>query len=440
METFSDMPAARPYAAALPGSASRGSASPRSALSTSALSTSGTRHVEWIVVFLLFITAFVDLPPRLGRVGSASVGGALSVVQLMLAIGGLFAMGAWPLRLVRQMIPYALFLVWMVASITWGPPQMAGLQNAVVYGLFGVTVMLGGTLAAHAPDRIDGLFARGIRWIDVITLAAVAISLVGIGLPIAGEREWYIGSRSTALAGLLPLSWHLAHRSVTRGAGAKAALWLSAIVVSLSRMAIAVGIVFALVVTLLRRRPHAGLFRGRFTTIAAILCVVAALVTFVRPLRDRLFTGDLGWQVGTVGINVSGRANMWATVIESAERSPLIGQGLGTSQLAIADAFELGHPHNDYLRLWHDLGIVGLGLFVASIVTWLWRLFTEWRAAARLGHPLAPLKLSATLALLGLLLVAITDNAIIYAFVMCPFGLLVGAGLAAPVTTDRSAS
>jgi O-antigen ligase len=274
----------------------------------------------------------------------------------------------------------------------------------------------------------------------VITLAAVAISLVDIGLPIAGETSWYIGSRSTALVALMPLSWHLAHRSVARGARAKAAVWLSAIVLSLSRAAIGVGILYVLLVTLIRRPQYAGLFRGRFSRIVAILCVVAALVTFVRPLRDRVFTGDLGWQVGTVGINVSGRANMWATVIESAQRQPLIGQGLGTSQLAIADAFELGHPHNDYLRLWHDLGVIGLLLFAASLLMWLGRLFTDWRAAVRLRHPLAPLKLSATLALLGLLLAAITDNAIIYPFVMSPLGLLIGAGLGAPVPNEKDVS
>jgi O-antigen ligase len=418
-------------ASGLPASASRVSA---------AIPMTGARHVEWIAGLLLFITAFVDLPARLGSVGGASAMGALSVVQLFLALGGLVAIGAWPSLLVRQMLPYALFLVWMVASIAWRPPQMAGLQNAVVYGLFGVTVMLGGTLAAHEPDRIDGLIGRGIRWIDGITLTAIAVSLVIIGLPIAGETSWFVGSRSTALVALLPLSWHLTHRLVARGARLKAGVWLSAIVLSLSRAAIGVGIVYVLLITLSRRKPHAGLFRGRLSRIVAIVCVVAALVTFVRPLRDRVFTGDLGWQVGTVGINVSGRANMWATVIESAERSPLIGQGLGTSQLAIADAFELGHPHNDYLRLWHDLGIVGLLFFVASLVGWLWRLFSDWRVAARQQHPLAPLKLSATLALLGLLLVAITDNAIIYPFVMSPLGLLIGAGLGAPGPDDRGVS
>jgi O-antigen ligase len=423
MYTLSDIPAAQPRIAARP--------------------VSDTRHVQWIASLLLFIAAFVDMPAQLGRVGSASVMGALSVVQLFVALCGLIAIGAYPRRLLQQMLPYALFLVWMAASMAWAPPQMAGMQNAVVYSLFGATVLLGGTLAAHDPDRIDRLIGRGIGWIDVITLTAIAVSLVIIGLPIAGETSWYVGSRSSALLALLALSWHLAHRSEVPGARVKAALWLAAIVLSLSRAAIAVGVVFVLLITLSRGRRYAGLFRGRLARIVAITCVVAALVTFVRPLRDRLFTGDLGWQVGTVGINVSGRANMWATVIESAEQSPIVGQGLGTSQLAIADAFELGHPHNDYLRVWHDLGIVGLLLFAASLVRWLGRLFTDWRTAARHRHPLAPLKLSATLALLGLVLAAITDNAIIYPFVMSPLGLLVGAGLGAsvsPGSMERSVS
>jgi O-antigen ligase len=420
MYALSDIPAARPHAAARP--------------------VSETRHVEWIAVMLFFIAAFVDMPPRLGSVGGASVMGALSVVQLFIAIGGLLAIGAYPRIVLGQMLPYGLFLGWMAATMAWAPPQMAGFQNAVVYGMFGVTVLLGGTLAGHDPDRIDGLIGRGIGWIDVIALPAVALSLIVIGLPIAGETSWFVGSRSVALIALLPLSWHLAHRSEVRGAGVRAALWLAATVLSLSRTAIAVAFVFVLLAILTRRRHYAGLLSGRFAKIAAIFCVIAALVTFVRPLRDRLFTGDLGWQVGSIGINVSGRANMWATVTESAERSPLIGQGLGTSQLAIADAFELAHPHNDYLRLWHDLGVVGLLLFVVSLVRWLGRLFIDWRAATRHRHPLAPLKLAAALALFGLLLAAITDNAIIYPFMMSPLGLLVGAGLGAPLSIRSTGS
>jgi O-antigen ligase len=317
---------------------------------------------------------------------------------------------------------------------------MAGLQNAVVYGLFGMTVLLGGTLAAHDPDRIDSLIGRGIAWMDRITLVLVVASVIVIGLPVADEAPWFVGARSMALLAFVPLSWHLAHRSEERGAGVKAVLWLLAIALSLSRTALAVGIVYVLLATLIRRRPYAGLFGSRLAKIGAILCVVAALVTFVQPLRDRFFTGDLGWQVGTVGINVSGRATMWTTVIESGARSPVVGQGLGTSQLAIAAALELGHPHNDYLRIWHDLGVVGLLLFVVSLIGWQVRLVADWRASARQRHPLAPLKLSATLALLGLLLAAITDNAIIYPFVMGPLGLLVGAGLGFPVSSDRGTS
>jgi O-antigen ligase len=405
---------------------------------THVLPVAATRRVEWIAGLLLLIPAFVDIPQRVSSVGGASGMGALTVVQLLLTVAGLVAVGAYPQRLLAQMVPYALFLGWVFASVSWGPPQMAGMQNAVVYALFGVAVLLGGTIAAREPARIDGVIGRGIGWIDVITLSVIAVSLVAIGLPVAGEQQWFVGSRSVALLGLLPLSWHLAHRRVVPGAGTRALLWLSAIVLSLSRTAIAVGILYVVIVTLTRRRSHPGLFGGRWSRVIVIVSIVAALVTFVRPLRDRVFTGDLGLQVGAVGINVSGRANMWAAVTESAERSPVIGQGLGTSQLAISDAFELGHPHNDYLRLWHDLGVIGLLLFVVSLTRWLGILIRDWRAADRRRNRIAPLKLASALALLGLLLAATTDNAIIYPFVMSPLGLLIGAGLGAPSrTTER---
>ena len=81
----------------------------------------------------------------------------------------------------------------------------------------------------------------------------------------------------------------------------------------------------------------------------------------------------------------------------------------------------LEHVHNDYLHLLVDFGIVGTGLWIASVLVLLRRLL------ARRGSPVAG---AAALALIGAAAMGVTDNPMVYGFVTAPIGLLVGVSLA----------
>jgi O-antigen ligase len=89
----------------------------------------------------------------------------------------------------------------------------------------------------------------------------------------------------------------------------------------------------------------------------------------------------------------------------------------------------VGHPHNDYLRLWHDLGLVGLGLFVLALASWGLILARGVYPAVTRGGQAAYMELAGLLALLALTLAIVTDNALVYPAVMAPMGILIGAGL-----------
>ena len=121
---------------------------------------------------------------------------------------------------------------------------------------------------------------------------------------------------------------------------------------------------------------------------------------------------------------------MWSATITSALDSPIVGQGMGSSQQLIERLFpRLGHPHNDYLRVWHDLGAVGVALLIAAMASWVRVLCHDWYEAERVGTRCAIFELSAMLLLVGLMLVMVPDNALIYSFIMGPAGILIGCGL-----------
>jgi O-antigen ligase len=95
----------------------------------------------------------------------------------------------------------------------------------------------------------------------------------------------------------------------------------------------------------------------------------------------------------------------------------------------------IGQPHNDYLRLLHDYGLVGTTLWVIGYAFLLARTWRAWHSTAMVSQEQKRdpgeqrVHAAAFLALAGVAIAMITDNAIVYLFLMGPLGVLVGLSL-----------
>jgi O-antigen ligase len=388
--------------------------------------------LHWLVGIPLFISAFVALP-KLLDLGPISGMGALTVAQVILLGLGILVSSSYPKRLLLRAVPYGCFIVWAAISPLWAAPSFQGVQNAIVYLLFGFALILAGTLAARNPSLMENLIGRAAGWVDCIALGLVLRDALANGLPNDPEEGWLVGPRPLAVLGLVMLSWHLSRWYFgSRRSRLLIALWLFAIVLSMSRAAIAVALLLIGVVVLLqmRFRPFRAAMSLPSLVVAASLTV--SLVMYSTAFNDRFFAGASTQkvEVGGLLINTSGRINMWGATIRSAQESPIVGQGLGSSQRLIESMFaNLGHPHNDYLRVWHDLGVVGVLFLIATMGSWLWILFRAWYEAEKRGSRAARLELAALLLLLALVLMMVPANALIYSTIMGPAGVLIGSGL-----------
>ena len=116
---------------------------------------------------------------------------------------------------------------------------------------------------------------------------------------------------------------------------------------------------------------------------ALILFTVAGFSISDRPSKmiiqgvdEVLSHGDPAAKQSSMGI----RMVMWEHTIEVIEASPLLGSGSGSFYLAYADAVKdekdwravvSDDPHNQYLHLWAEQGLVGLLLFCAFLLVCL---------------------------------------------------------------------
>jgi O-antigen ligase len=322
----------------------------------------------------------------------------------------------------RSPVPVALtlFAVWAVATIPLHPSS-AGIQNVTVYLGFVLGIAVTGRLCSPAAtDRLLDHLQRAGWFVGLVYLATVLVS----GLGASGVYD----ARAFALAALVLLAV-----AVARGQSkVLPVLLLLAVVLSLSRTAALMSILILAVGLAVRSAS-----RGRAIRVLTLLAVglAAAWFAFTRfaPLRDRFEGGDQAFSYGGAQFNVSGRADLWSFTVQDSRQHWWFGGGPGSADQAVLNQFlTVSHPHNDYLRVLHDFGVVGLVVFVIGFLTLMVR---TWKLGRTTGRPV---HWAAFLALLGVAGTAFTDNVIVYAFVMVPLGVLVGASLSeSPVAEPR---
>jgi O-antigen ligase len=387
-----------------------------------------------IVAALVFaLSALVDMP-RAIPMGPTT---ALAALALLYAAVGTLLWLAHPRLPPCTLIilpPMAAFHAWTLArAVTSGVP-IVGMQNLLSFATLQVLI-IGMASATQGTD----LTARQLNAIVRVT-TALAVILYAIPAVAGPQGPITTSGRPFALFALFGVAAGAArHRYTKRGIG-MIILFLTAILLSLSRSALVV----ALLLLPLTRFDPRNLKGWSKSLCGVILCVLLllALVQNVKPLRERFTTGDIHTVGSGIRINTSGRYAMWTTIWDSFSESPWIGKGPGSSTTVLANRFVgISHPHNDYLRILHDYGLIGLGFWMWLLVALLSALYRSWRSANQPNKSEeAQLKLVAFSAFIAFMLVMFTDNPVTYAFVIGPLGALLGIAIGSWTRTEHRVS
>ena len=163
----------------------------------------------------------------------------------------------------------------------------------------------------------------------------------------------------------------------------------------------------------------------------AVLAAICSFVTvFVFSARFGEFVGggDQALELGGVAVNTSGRLFYWQIIFASALNHPFLGSGFSVPE-SLFTVRNWSHPHNDYLRLFHKFGLLGLLIWFWFIASYCWgfRRLNRNLRAPYVGNDVRILERTAMFSVLGLLIVMMTDNPMAYPYIMLPVAYLIGA-------------
>jgi O-antigen ligase len=375
----------------------------------------------------VLISSIVDFATRL-RGGPVSL---QALWTIALGVGSLVFVvlrAKLPKAIVGQGIGLILFLLLGTLTLLVNPGKLsyslqAGFQSLLVYGGF-VGLLLLSAIETYQMGELPWYLNTGFS-----RSCQIATGIYGLSILVAGSgNNEVLGARSFALFALVAISWFAASGRYTKPAFTIWAILATvAVAFSLSRTATVLSLLTFPLAQISPRDTKTWLRSAAWAGLVVLIAQLAFI--YITPIRER-FTekGDQG-QLAGFKISTSGRDYLWEKVGNSIAAAPplaqVIGLGAGSTNVAVSG----GQPHNDYLRLQHDFGYVGLSLWLFSYAWLIVATIRAWSWADQFDPQSAHVPLAAFMSLLTVGLAMITDNVIVYIFVMSPMAILTGSAI-----------
>lgn len=271
-------------------------------------------------------------------------------------------------------------------------------------------------LGAAAVEQRDALrFAKLTIWSGLlyVVLIVVVISATGASLDQLKNARGFLrplGFHNNEAGYLLfwPFAAALFMREYVSSRVHRATLLAATLIIALgiiltfSRGAFIAMLTVAMVYVWRFRHIRVGMF--------VLMLAVVAFAIAPAAVRDRLSTGLDGQSIGgqlEAGGNdelTAGRVYLWRNLAPEIIRSPVIGRGLDSgrwSEFAKRGSVFV-NPHNLYISILMDLGIIG-AVLIFLFYRFVWRLFRRLSEDSRLEPALRGYFLGAVAAMLGML-------------------------------------
>jgi hypothetical protein len=375
------------------------------------------------VALLMLGFSLLDSPAKVS-IGMFTGSGILTLVYIGVCLL------VWLINpvLLRPMVAtfaaFILLLGWGILQMIWCSVEFFGLQQLAIEPMFLCAALVATRAGYQSEIRIP--LQRLVTTATII----VCVGYLATAIISGFQSDLIFGPRPLAIFAVVLIPWFL---SRARYGEKKCYLFigmlLACVLISLSRTA------FFACLALFPVSYAMGMSRKRLIRMFSltILAIVIGYVVIdqVPAFRKRFIGGDQAFQVGGIRMNTMGRTRIWQATWDSFLRHPIAGQGAGSSRYYLAAHRFVPHPHNDYLRVLHDYGVIGFALFLAGLWLVLRKLWRNWRRADQMRSSDRVLHAAAFGAVIGYMIMMTTDNPLIYVYIQGPLALYIGASIGA---------
>jgi putative inorganic carbon (HCO3(-)) transporter len=356
---------------------------------TIALTTStGTpllRYCRWALAITVACMPLYVIRFDLGPVPTTLLE-TLIMLTIVLYIGAIVQSRSWSVQRTPVEIPTAIFLVAAAAGVLVSPNHLGALGIFRAYFLEPLLVFyiaLDVVRTRRDLQLIAGAFLTGATVFAILNLSAWASALLQHQHIIStnAPEALYTSPNSVALflepavalgGGIALFADSTPHR---RLALISLAFVMPSLVLTLSRagwLTLAILILVA-VITVAARWMRVALLVGAAagTLLVSRLPIVATRLAYQLDLSSPKNTFE-------------GRVQIWSDTLRMLRDHPIFGAGLRAYQQTVAPYVYGGrrvelYPHDIWLAMWSEIGLLGLGAFIALVAILLWR---GWRGFA----------------------------------------------------------
>jgi O-antigen ligase len=186
-----------------------------------------------------------------------------------------------------------------------------------------------------------------------------------------------------------------------------------------------------------------GSLRGKLGPCA--IAGVVVLAFFATPLGSHRIAKESTTNIETTGepnSSLAWRLHKWKTLIPVWEKSPIFGQGLGTTTTgegAPGNPYVRKPPHNEYIRYLVETGVVGLTILLAALTLLIRSLVRRRRIPGTLAAGTLNAPTLALVVIFGCLVNSLADNTLLASPTGYATALIIAAVLASPGIEIRRA-
>lgn len=367
--------------------------------------------------------------------GSLNLAGLIAVLIMLMAIGPL-------LRRQRGARVTMLALLWLTVWTAIAVHTSGASTETIREGVREASVLALGVIVYNSRGAVTVPIAT--RIVQIIGFVPAVLALYQLathtGLDIAGNirsNGTFVHPNSAAIFFAIATTVSL-WRYLDNGRGRTDALFTALFGAALIATYSIDGLITMLVMLMTFGCLRPGNLRVKLGGFAAAAVVI--LVFLATPLGSERISSETSTNVSTAERGVPNssfawRLFKWESLLPEWERSPFIGQGLGTtvtSEATSSNRLAGFVPHNEYLRYLVETGVIGEAILLLGLGLLIRALVRRRRIPGSLSDGTLNAATLAIVVLVGCLFNSLGDNALIDSTTGYPAALIIASVLCLP--------